>query len=152
MSAGGERGGMYTVDASVHISALNPSEADSVESQMFLERTCQQQALLICPTLLLVEVASAVARAVGDAKQAAELAAVLRQWPNQVLVPLDVALAERAAGLAATTRLRGADAVYAAVALEYGATLVTLDQQQLEKLSSVVKTARPADVLRSASG
>jgi predicted nucleic acid-binding protein len=62
---------------------------------------------------------------------------------------LDESLADRAADLAATARLRGADAVYAAVAQQYGTVLVTLDRQQLERLPPVVKTARPADVLRA---
>jgi predicted nucleic acid-binding protein len=49
----------------------------------------------------------------------------LRGQDHHTLVPLDEALAERAATLAASARLRGADAVYGAVAYEYGTTLVT---------------------------
>lgn len=138
---------MYTVDASVHVSALSPAEADSVHSQAFLTQVHQRSIPLFCPTLLLVEVAAAVARALDGAEQAAALVKVLRGWSNQALVPLDEALAHQAAGLAATARLRGSDAVYAAVAQQYGTTLVTLDRQQLERLPPLVKTARPADVL-----
>jgi predicted nucleic acid-binding protein len=140
---------MYTIDASVHVSALNPSEAGSAESQAFLAQVQRQRNPLFCPTLLLVEVAAAVARALGDAGRAAALAAVVRGWPNQMLVPLDEDLADRAANLAATARLRGTDAVYAAVAQQYGTTLVTLDRQQLERLPPVVKAVRPTDVLRA---
>ena len=60
---------------------------------------------------------------------------------------LDYAFADVAAELAATARLRGADAVYGAVAREFGTTLATLDRLQLERLSAEVRTARPADVL-----
>ena len=140
---------MYTVDASVHVSALNPAEANSAASQTFLAQVQQQRIPLFCPTLMLVEVAAATARALDDAERATALVDVLRGWPNQTLVPLDKALADRAARLAANACLRGADAVYAAVAQQYGTTLVTLDQQQLERLSPLVKTARPADVLRA---
>lgn len=138
---------MYTIDASVHISALNPVEADSTTSQAFLALVRQQRLSLFCPTLLLVEVAAAVARALDDADRAVALAAALRDLPDQTLVPLDEALADRAVALAATARLRGADAVYAAVAQEYGTTLITLDRQQLERLPPLVSTARPTDVL-----
>lgn len=138
---------MYTVDASVHVSALNPAEADSEASRAFLTMVQQEQAPLFCPTLLLVEVAAAVAGALGDARCAVALATALHGWPNQLLVPLDETLAEQAAILAATTRLRGADAVYAAVAQHYGTTLVTLDRRQLERLSPMLRTARPADVV-----
>jgi predicted nucleic acid-binding protein len=138
---------MYTIDASVHISALNPAEADSATSQAFLTLVRQHRIPLFCPTLLLVEVAAAVARAFDDADRAVALAEALRGLPNQTLVPLDESLADCAVVLAATARLRGADAVYAAVAQQYGTTLITLDRQQLDRLSPLVSTALPADVL-----
>ena len=138
---------MYTIDASVHVSALNPVEAESAASQTFLVQVRQEHIPLFCPTLLLVEVAAAVARTIGDAERAVELMETLRGWPNQTFVPLDEALAAQAANLAAAARLRGADAVYAAVARQYATTLVTLDQQQLERLPPLVKVARPSDVL-----
>ena len=138
---------MYTIDASVHVSALNPAEADSATSQAFLALVRQHRIPLFCPTLLLVEVAAAVARALDDADRAVALAEALRGLPNQTLVPLDESLADCAVVLAATARLRGADAVYAAVSQQYGTTLITLDRQQLDRLSSLVSTAIPADVL-----
>ena len=138
---------MYTVDASVHVSALNPTETGSESSREFLAWVQAQQIPLFCPTLLLVEVAAAVARALGDAGREAALAASLRGWSNQALVPLDEGVAVRAIDLAAAAQLRGADAVYAAVAQQYGTTLVTLDRQQLERLQPLVRTARPDDVL-----
>jgi predicted nucleic acid-binding protein len=70
-----------------------------------------------------------------------------RGWPNQSLVPLDSAVARRAIDLAARLRLRGAGAVYAAVAQQYGTTLITVDRQQLERLPPEVRVARPADLL-----
>jgi len=135
--------------ASVHVSALNPTEAGSVDSRALLAQVQRQRVPLFCPTLLLVEVAAAIACVLDDTGRAVALAMELRGWPNQILVSLDEPLAGRAADLAATARLRGADAVYAAVAQQYGTVLVTLDRQQLERLPPVVKTARPADVLRA---
>jgi predicted nucleic acid-binding protein len=58
-----------------------------------------------------------------------------------------IASADVAIDLAAKSRLPGADAVYAAVARQYGPTLITLDRQQLERLPPTVQTARPAEVL-----
>lgn len=138
---------MYTIDASVHISALNPREADCTTSRTFLELVRERRLALFSPTLLLVEVAVAAANALGDIPCALRLSEDLSKVPNQILIPLDTALAERAAKLAATARLRGADAVYAAVAQQCGTTLVTLDQQQLERLAPLVRIARPADAL-----
>jgi predicted nucleic acid-binding protein len=138
---------MYTLDASVHVSALNPHEPESVACQALLRLVRQRQLPLVCPTLLPVEVAAAIARRRDDARRAVALAALVRGWPNQSLVPLDDAVADRATDLAARLRLRGADAVYAAVAQQYGTLLITLDRQQLERLPPEVSVARPADVL-----
>jgi predicted nucleic acid-binding protein len=138
---------MYTLDASVHVSALNPHEPESAASQAFLRLLYQRPIPLFCPTLLVVEVAAAIARTLDDADRAVALAVLVRDWPNQTLVPLDSPLADLATDLAARWRLRGADAVYAAVARQHGATLVTLDRQQLERLSPEVRVVRPADVL-----
>jgi predicted nucleic acid-binding protein len=138
---------MYTIDASVHVSALNPTEKHSAASQEFLALVRERRLPIFSPTLLLVEVASAVARVLDDDARAVAIALAVGELPNQRLVRLDQALAGRAIDLAAEARLRGADAVYAAVAQHYGTTLVTLDGQQLERLPGAVRVARPADLL-----
>lgn len=58
---------------------------------------------------------------------------MLQELPNLTLVALDDALAEVAATIAADRALRGADAVYVAVAQRYGTTLVSLDHEQRER-------------------
>jgi predicted nucleic acid-binding protein len=138
---------MYTLDASVHVSALNPHEPESAASQAFLRLVHQRQIPLVSPTLLPVEVAAAISRTMGDTDRATALAGLVRDWPNQTLVPLDEDLADRAADLAARFRLRGADAVYAAAAQQYGTILITLDRQQLERLPTQVRAARPAEMM-----
>ena len=138
---------MYTIDASVHVSALNPREPESDSSRAFLALLRRERLPLFCPTLLAVEVAAALARVFEDSGRALGLAVALRQLPGQTLVPLDQSLADLAAGLAARYRLRGADAVYAAVTLRCGSTLVTLDREQRERLPALVTTRRPAEVV-----
>jgi predicted nucleic acid-binding protein len=138
---------MYTLDASVHISALNPHELASGNSQALLRLLHEHQTPLFCPTLLVVEVAAAVARRGDSVDHAIALAALVRDWPGQTLVSLDTAIGDRAAGLAARYHLRGADAVVAAVAQQYGTSLITLDRQQLGRLPAEVRVVRPGDVL-----
>ena len=69
--------------------------------------------------------------------------------PYLILVPLDSTLAQQAAEVAAQHRLRGSDAVYAAVALRFGSPLVTLDREQRERIAKVLVTSTPADVLKT---
>lgn len=48
--------------------------------------------------------------------------------------------------------LRGADAVYVAVARRAGCTLVTLDREQRERAAPVVRTLTPAEALVERNG
>ena len=138
---------MFTLDASVHINAVNPAEPGSAASQACLQRLIEQQQPLFSPTLLLVELAAAAARALGDAALALELTQAVCALPGQVWVALDDDLAVEAAQLGAEARLRGADAVYAAVARRFGATLITRDRQQLERLRALLPVLTPEEVL-----
>ena len=72
---------------------------------------------------------------------------VLQALPNLTLVSLDQALAHEAAEIAADRALRGADAIYVAVARQYGCILVTLDREQRERGAAVVTTQTPAEAL-----
>jgi len=137
----------YTVDASVFLNAFNPYETGHADSQELLARMCDEAMPIIVPTLLLPEVAAAVSRGREDSELARHFTASLRQLPHLVLVPLDETLARQAADIAAQQRLRGSDAVYAAVALRFGSALVTLDRQQRERVASVITTRLPAELL-----
>lgn len=138
---------MYTVDASVFLSAFNPRELDHDDSQRLLDRMQDDAKPIAVPTLLLPEVSAAIGRGQGDPDLARQFARALKQLPHLVWVPLDSVLADQASDLAAQQRLRGSDAVYAAVSVRFGSTLVTLDRQQRERVSRVVATRTPAEAL-----
>ena len=138
---------MFTIDASVYINALNPTEVGSSESQAFLDRVHRQGITVFSPTLLLVELAAVVARVFNDPQRDIAYARAVQHLPGQVWLPLDARLADVALTLAAQHRLRGADAVYTAVAQQTGATLVTLDHQQLTRLPTSVRAVTPAEAL-----
>ena len=50
------------------------------------------------------------------------------------------------AEVAADQRLRGSGAVYAAVALQFGSTLVTLDREQKQRVAGLLPARLPGDV------
>jgi predicted nucleic acid-binding protein len=138
---------MYTVDASVFLSAFNPREPAHDESQRLLDRMQEDAKPMVVPTLLLPEVAAAIGRGHGDPALAGQFAMALKQLPHLLWVPLDSVLADQAADLAAQHRLRGSDAVYAAVSGRFGSTLVTLDKQQHERVAGAVATRTPTEAL-----
>jgi len=138
---------VYTIDASVFLNAFNPYEVGHGESHRLLAQLQEQATPIIVPTLLLPEVAASVSRGREDEDLAREFAAALSRLPHLVLIPLDMTLAQQAADIAAGYRLRGSDAVYAAVALRFGSTLVTLDREQWERVAEALTARYPAEVL-----
>ena len=138
---------MLTIDASVYINALNPREEGSSDSLSLLRFIQQRSLSIYSPTLLLVEVASSLSRVFAGSERALELIDEFRSLPVQTWVALDYPLAIEAAQIGSSLRLKGADAVYAAVALRYKSTLVTLDQQQLVRLEPVLPVRRPGEIL-----
>lgn len=70
----------------------------------------------------------------------------LRQLPHLTFIAIDSTIAWRAASIAAAQRLRGSNAIYAAVAQRYNTTLVTLDAEQLQRLNDVIPTRTPAQI------
>ena len=138
--------GPYTVDASVFLNAFNPGEPDHDVSFKLIARMQAQAVPIVVPTLLLPEVAGTIARGRGDSELARRFAATLRRLRHIVLVPLDAETAQQAANVAARHRLRGSDAVYAAIALRFATTLITLDQDQRLRVSPVLRARLPAEV------
>ena len=68
---------------------------------------------------------------------------------RSVFMNLSAALARQAMLLAAAQRLRGADAVYAALARRRNTTLVTRDAEHLTRLTTIVVVQTPEQVLES---
>ncbi len=135
-----------TIDASVFLNAFNPSEPGHEASHQMLAWLQKHAVPIIAPTLVLPEVAATISRVQRDAGLAREFANALSHLPNLVLVALDSTLAQQAADAAAQHRLRGTDAVYAAVAIRFGCTLVTLDREQRERLNKVLTSRYPTEV------
>jgi predicted nucleic acid-binding protein len=138
----------YTIDASVFVNAFNPHEGGHAESLQLLASIQEHGDPVMVPVLILPEIAAAVARASDDRVGALEYADAMAALPHVTLVALTAAVARQAAELAATHRLRGADAVYLAVAHRYGATLVSRDAEQRIRGSVVVPCLSPEQALR----
>lgn len=132
-----------TVDASVFVNAFSPIEDGSDKSFEFITQLRNAGIPLVQPTLFLPEVVASIARRKNNTKLALELARSLEEFSNLTLVSLDESIAKLAVEIAAKHRLRGSDAVYAAVTLRFGTQLVTLDREQLERLPKVLPVRTP---------
>ena len=129
------------------VNAFNAHERGHGESLQILATIQQRGDPVIVPTLLVAETASAVARVTDDRAGALQYASATAALPNLTLVALTAALARQAAQLAATHRLRGADAVYLAVARRYATSFISRDEEQLRRGSRVAACLTPAEAL-----
>ena len=136
------------LDASVWVAALIKKEQHHAESTVLLGRLVQDRRAASAPVLVLAEVAGAIARQSRDTARAETALRFVRAQGWLSIHPVTESLGDTAAAVAAKYFLRGADAVYAALARQLGTPLVTWDKELLERAAAVVPTFTPADWLR----
>jgi predicted nucleic acid-binding protein len=134
---------MAVIDASVYIAWIKANEADHASSWAWLGAARARREPLLAPVTLVAEVGAALSRGLGDTDLAQRAVDKLKKGSLIELVPVTLALASQAATIAVKHRIRGCDAIYVALAEQRGDTLLTLDQQQLERAAAVVMTLHP---------
>lgn len=134
---------MPVVDASVCVALFRVDESGHEASRSWLGAALEAGEPIVAPVNLLPEVAAALSRGAKDEELALRAVALLRGRQLVQLFPITEGLAERAARIAASKRIRGADSLYVALAAELRMELVTLDRQQLDRGAEVVATRRP---------
>lgn len=138
---------MYTLDANIFVRDASPSDPDHEICHRLMTRLYQESTTIVVPLLVLAEIAGALSRSFRDPIRARLEIDLLRALHHIQLVALDDGLAQEAAEIAADRTLRGADAIYVAVARRYGCALVTLDREQRERARPVVRALTPAEAL-----
>lgn len=134
---------MFSLDASVIISAASPKEPYFYKSKGFLTQIRERDLKVFLPEIIIPEVTSGLLRAIGDSKIVYELALSFRSIPNFSFVTVDSRLANLASWVICQTGLKASDAIYVALAFDYNLELITLDKQQLEKGKKLVKVRKP---------
>jgi len=137
------------VDASVWVASVLDKDAHHDVSLAFLHRFVMERQIATVPLLVWAEIAGAVARRTGDTDRGMKVAKLItaKIWVRGV--PLDASLANESTRLAARLRLRGADAVYVALAVACREPLLTLDAEMLERASGVAETFTPEQWLKA---
>ena len=139
---------MYTLDASVWVNACDQRKAGHEQSRQLITLLREHDIAVVLPTLALPEIAGSVGRTRASVFGATYARSVMAQR-NIELVNLSAGLARQAMLLAAAQQLRGADAVYAAVAQRRQTTLVSRDGEQLKRLATLLNVQTPEQVLAS---
>lgn len=136
------------IDACVWIAAFLPRDAHHSHAFALLQQLAHQRVQVTLPTLALAETCGAIARRSDSPDVAPPILRFLLTQPWIAHVALDAALSQEAATLAMRCRLRGADAVYVALAAMHHIPLITLDAEMLERAPASVDCLTPADWLK----
>ena len=138
---------MIVIDASVWVSHLITQEVHHSVSRRWLTAIVNRGEIIAAPALVLAEVAGAIARRTGDTNLGHKALNHILSTPELRLVYTDSELGLLAAQLAADQHLRGSDALYVAVAYHLGIPLVSWDQEQIDRVTDLIKAYTPERVL-----
>ncbi|MDP2795327.1 MAG: type II toxin-antitoxin system VapC family toxin [Sulfurisoma sp.] len=109
----------------------------------------ERESRLVIPVLAWPEVAGAIARRTGAAEDGHDAVDIIRALRWIESIPMDPSLAHEAAKIAGSRRLRGADAVYVALAVTRRMPLLTLDAEMLERARGVAEVFTPEQWLQT---
>jgi len=129
------------VDASVWVAAADATDPFSAPSRAFLAAAATHAQPLAIPALARVEVACALARRLRDAAAARRLSEGMVRSPLVREHALDAALIDKAVTAGTDALLRGADAVYHALAQHLGAVVVTWDGEVIQRGNAITPQA-----------
>ena len=138
-----------TVDSSVFIAALRPTESLHDRCLQLFEHVIEGQYEVFVPYSVLVEVVAAVFRRTNSRPFAKTVHTQLLRIPSIHFLDLVQSRASQACALAIRSGLRGMDALVLQVAQETGTTLVTLDEEFVERAKRVVRTQSVHTLLAS---
>ena len=138
---------MYTLDASVWLREATPIDPAYHTCHALLAALLARATPLYEPWLLLAEVGGPVSRLLRDPMRGRLYSEIVRTFPNTTFVALDEMLAREASDLAADYSLRGADAIYAAIARRHGCVLISLDAEHRQRLGAILTVLTPTEAL-----
>lgn len=134
---------MTVTDASVWVSRFLNDDAFHAASLEWLTGVIADERTVVAPASMLAEVAGAIARRTGKTRLGYEVVQRIRRVPSLQLVAIDSDLGNYAAEIASSYRLRGADAMYVAVAQRMQLPLVSWDREQIERATGLIKASVP---------
>lgn len=135
--------GPVVIDASVWAAFFLTADSTHGASYNWIDKHTSAGGMLVAPSILLTEVAAAIARRLRQPQMALHAASTISNLNLMRIIPMEAALMQEATGMAANLRLRGADAIYVATAKQLGIPLLTWDHEQLTKPVGVISTIQP---------
>ena len=130
---------LITIDTSVIIAALRKQEKHYLACRAILEQVNDRLYIAIEPYTVLVEIVAAIKRRTNSQKLSERVIKDILSIDTIHFLDLDTTRAVRAVEIAQRFGVRGMDAIVIQMTEEFGATLVSLDMEMLEKVKTLVK-------------
>lgn len=137
---------LLTLDSSVIVAAVKTDESFHGSCQALLGQVDAGHHQAIEPLTVLVEVVAAIRRRTGSRELAARVHRDLTGLPALRFVELDRQRAAAASRIGEEAGLRGMDAIVVQVAQEFGASLVTLDEDMVRRARNLVDARGVTDL------
>jgi predicted nucleic acid-binding protein len=128
-----------TVDSSVIVASLLEKEKEHSKAFKVWAEVLTGKTMAIMPYIVLVEVVAAVRRRTADKELALKIKKELLSAGSVNFTIVDPEAALEASDIAIETGMRGMDAIVVQTAKEYGTSLVTLDNEMINKATGIVK-------------
>lgn len=129
------------IDASVWVSAADPTDGMSEPSRAFLSRVAAQELPIVLPEFAKLEIACALARRFRSGERGRGLADRILESPRMATYSVNRTALRQAIQLGTRNYLRAGDALYAAVARAAEAQLVSWDRELIERAGALTPQA-----------
>lgn len=124
---------MATTDANIWVAIVDATDVFHAQSVAFLSKATRRHIPLHVPTFVFPEVACVLARRFRDPSAGLRAVTAIRANALLRVVEVDDSLIALATELGTRQFLRGADALYAATAQVTGSTLVSWDNELIQR-------------------
>jgi predicted nucleic acid-binding protein len=136
---------MIILDSSVWVSVLLSQDSHHLTSIRWFENESDAGQTFVVPGIFLAEIAGATSRRTGLPGLAQQAVTQIGETDRFDVREIDEGIAMLAAEFAAVLSLRGADAIYVALANQLAMPLVTWDREILQRAASVIEVSSPRE-------
>lgn len=134
---------LLTIDSSVYLSALVPSEYRHAVSQQFLAEVERTQSDVVLPAIIPLEIVNTLRRRGLTRAKAIDLLDRLYHTDGMRIVAVDRAFSAQLLTQRARLQLKTADWIIAGTCRHYRSQLITWDEQLLRRTKRLARTVMP---------
>ena len=124
---------LVTLDSSVIIASLLKEDKHHKKAKIIWEKVQKKEVNLILPATAIIEVGGAIKRRTNSNKFADEVISQITGFENINFIDINYNRAIETSKLAIQKKLRGMDAIFVQVSLEFNTELISFDEEMIKK-------------------